>query len=231
MQWKGEKVFPPAPTLALSASKGTPGQTVSVGDAATHTTYWWVSTLQALESLLGGSATAPTVSVTFGKGKSAVPVVSNAVVAPATYVNSVFTPPTFVGHLYGANCAEANQQDHGQPGPVRLRVHAGSDEVGPLQDQGLTSIPSLDMDPGLSSSSGPGPKSLPEGPGGASHAQQPSRQVRGPNGPSRNHQPEPVALPALDLGRLIFRLASLSSDGEPHVEHRGPGHQAQLAHR
>ena len=97
MQWKGENIFPPAPTLALSASKGTPGQTVSVGDAPGHSTYWWVSTLQALESLLGGSATAPTVSVTFGKGKSAVPAVSNAVVAPATYVNSVFTPPALSG--------------------------------------------------------------------------------------------------------------------------------------
>jgi hypothetical protein len=97
MQWKGEKVFPPAPTLALSASKGAPGQPVTVGDAPGHTTYWWVSTLQALESLLGGSATAPTVSVTFGQGKTAVPAVSNAVVAPATYVNSVFTPPALSG--------------------------------------------------------------------------------------------------------------------------------------
>lgn len=97
MQWKGEPIFPSAPTLALSASKGTPGQTVSVGDAPGHTTYWWVSTLQALESLLGGSSTAPTVKVTFGKGKTAVPLVSNAVVAPATYVNSVFTPPVLAG--------------------------------------------------------------------------------------------------------------------------------------
>jgi hypothetical protein len=97
MQWKGEKVFPPAPTLALSAKKGAPGQTVNVSDASGNTTYWWVSTLQALEGLLGGSSTPPTVSVTFGKGKTAVSAVSNATVAPATYVNSVFTPPALSG--------------------------------------------------------------------------------------------------------------------------------------
>jgi hypothetical protein len=97
MQWKGEKIFPPAPTLALSAKKGTPGQTVSVSDASGNTSYWWVSTLQALESLLGGSSTPPTVSVTFGKGKTAVTTVSNATVAPASYVNSVFTPPVLSG--------------------------------------------------------------------------------------------------------------------------------------
>jgi hypothetical protein len=97
MQWKGENVFPPAPTLALSAKKGAPGQTVNVSDAATHTSYWWVSTLAALESLLGGSSTPPTVTVTFGKGKSTVTTISNATVAPATYVNSVFTPPALSG--------------------------------------------------------------------------------------------------------------------------------------
>ena len=97
MQWKGEKIFPPAPTLALSAKKGTPGQTVNVGEAPSHTTYWWLSTLQALESLLGGSSSAPTVTVTFGTGKATVPVVSNATVTPASYVNSVFTPPVLSG--------------------------------------------------------------------------------------------------------------------------------------
>lgn len=98
MQWTTEKsTFPPGPTLALSAKKGTPGQTVSVSEVSGHTSYWWVSTLAALEGLLGGSSSPPTVSVTFGKGKTAVPVVSNAAVTPASYVNSVFTPPVLTG--------------------------------------------------------------------------------------------------------------------------------------
>jgi hypothetical protein len=93
MQWTGEHLFPLAPTLALSASKGTPGQTVNVGDAPGHTSFWWVSTLAALDSLLGGSAGAPAVTVTLGKTK----LVSNATVTPASYVNSVFTPPVLSG--------------------------------------------------------------------------------------------------------------------------------------
>jgi hypothetical protein len=97
MQWAGSPLFPPAPTLALSASKGTPGQTVSLGDAPGHTSYWWVSTLQALEGLLGGSSSTPTVNVTFGTGSTKVPVSSNATVTPASYVNSVLTPPVLSG--------------------------------------------------------------------------------------------------------------------------------------
>jgi len=93
MQWTGENLFPPQPSLALSASKGKPGQTIDVGDAPGHTSYFWVSTLQALESLLGGSSSAPVVTVTLGKTA----VVSNATVTPASYVNGVFTPPVLSG--------------------------------------------------------------------------------------------------------------------------------------
>jgi hypothetical protein len=93
MQWTGESLFPPAPTLALSSTKGTPGQTVSVGDAPGHTTYWWVSTLAALDSLLGGTAGTPAVTVTSGSTT----LVSNVTVTPASYVNSVFTPPVLSG--------------------------------------------------------------------------------------------------------------------------------------
>ncbi len=95
MQWTGEHLFPPAPTLVLSASKGTPGQTVNVGDAPGHTSFWWVSTLAALDSLLGGSAGAPAVTVTLGTTK----LVSNATVTPASYVNGVFTPPVLSGNF------------------------------------------------------------------------------------------------------------------------------------
>jgi hypothetical protein len=97
MQWTGEGFLPPAPTLALSASKGKPGQTVNVGDAPGHTSFWWISTLSALEALLGGSASPPAVKVSFGKGAKAVPLVSNATVSPAVYSNGVFTPPALSG--------------------------------------------------------------------------------------------------------------------------------------
>jgi hypothetical protein len=97
MQWTGESLFPPPPTLVLSASKGKPGKIVNVGDAPGHTSFWWVSTLSALEALLGGSASPPAVNVSFGKGSTKVPVVSNATVTPASYVNSVFTPPVLSG--------------------------------------------------------------------------------------------------------------------------------------
>ncbi len=106
MQWRGESLFPPAPTLALSASKGSPGQTVYVGDAPGHTSYWWVSTLQALESLLGGTSGAPAVTVTFGKGTS---VTSNATVTPASYVNGVFTPPVLSGSFTVPQASKGNK--------------------------------------------------------------------------------------------------------------------------
>jgi hypothetical protein len=95
MQWTGENLFPKAPTLALSVSKGKPGKTVDVADAAGHTTFWWVSTLTALEGLLGGSASPPAVNVTFSGTK--VPATSTATVTPASYVNGVFTPPALSG--------------------------------------------------------------------------------------------------------------------------------------
>lgn len=94
MQWSGESIFPPRPTLALSSSKGAPGQTVDLGDAPGHTSYWWVSTLQALEGLLGGSSSPPTVTVTFGKKAT---VDSNTTVTPASYIKGVFTPPVLSG--------------------------------------------------------------------------------------------------------------------------------------
>ncbi len=97
MQWTGEGFLPPPPTLALSASKGKAGQTVNVGDAPGHTSFWWISTLSSLVALLGGSASPPAVKVSFGKGAKAVPVVSTATVTPAVYTNSVLTPPVLSG--------------------------------------------------------------------------------------------------------------------------------------
>lgn len=98
-EYSGFPFFPPSPTLALSASTVVPHQTVSASDAHGATTYWWVSTLAALESGLGGgSGSAPTVTVNFvdPKGKT-VTAPSNIQVAPATYNGSTFFPPVLSG--------------------------------------------------------------------------------------------------------------------------------------
>ena len=52
-EFAGFPLFPPKPTLALSASKAVPNQTVSVSDAIGATTYWWLSTLSTLQTALG----------------------------------------------------------------------------------------------------------------------------------------------------------------------------------
>jgi hypothetical protein len=98
-EYSGFPFFPPSPTLALSASIADPNQTVSVSDAAGATTYWWLATLDVLESSLGSSGgPPPSVSVTVvdSKGRS-VPAVTNAQVTPASYDNGVFTPPALSG--------------------------------------------------------------------------------------------------------------------------------------
>jgi Bacterial Ig domain len=98
-EYSGFPLFPPNPTLALSASTADPGQTVSVSDAAGATTYWWLATLDVLQSALGsGGGATPTVNVAVvdSKGRS-VSALSNALVTPASYSNGVFTPPALSG--------------------------------------------------------------------------------------------------------------------------------------
>lgn len=95
LHYANQPFFPPGPTLALSSSVGTFGQTLSLSDAPGATTFWWLSTLISLDALLGG-----------GSGSGPVPVkvyvaghktISNAAVTPATYNGSVFTPPKLSG--------------------------------------------------------------------------------------------------------------------------------------
>ncbi len=98
-EYAGFPFFPPNPTLSLSTSTAVPNQTVSVSDASGATTYWWLSTLDTLESSLeSGAGSPPTVSVTFAEpnGKS-VRAPSSVQVAPATYSGGVFTPPVLSG--------------------------------------------------------------------------------------------------------------------------------------
>ena len=74
------------------------GQTVHVGDAPGATTFWWLSTLTALESLLGGgSAPTPTIAVGLTGKRGAVTAPNAVTVAPASYENPVLTPPKLAG--------------------------------------------------------------------------------------------------------------------------------------
>ena len=94
LEYKGDPLFPPNPTLALSATAANAGQTVSVSDATGATTYWWLATLNALDALLSGSGGGPAkVTIKVGAKKA----VTNATVTPASYSNSVFTPPKLSG--------------------------------------------------------------------------------------------------------------------------------------
>ena len=99
-EYTGFPFFPPSPTLALSASSAVPNQTVSVRDAAGASTYWWLATLDVLQSALGpgagGSPPTVTVALVDAKGHS-VAASSTAQVTPASYSGGVFTPPVLSG--------------------------------------------------------------------------------------------------------------------------------------
>jgi hypothetical protein len=98
LQYKSEPGLPPGPTLALSASTATKGQTVTVSDAPGATTYWWLSTLSALEGLLGGvTASAPTVTVTLRSSTSTAVAANTISVSPALYNRPTLTPPKLEG--------------------------------------------------------------------------------------------------------------------------------------
>ncbi len=98
-EYSGSPLLPPNPTLALSASTAVPHQTVSATDAPGATTYWWVSTLAALQAGLGGGASsAPTVTVNLVDARGTkVSVPSNIQVSPATYSAGAFDPPALSG--------------------------------------------------------------------------------------------------------------------------------------
>jgi hypothetical protein len=99
VEYAGSPFLPPGPTLALSAKKAAPGQVVSVSDAPGATTYWWLATLRALESLLGGGSPPPatlTVSLT-RRGTPPTTATNNIAVTSAVYNYPVLTPPTISG--------------------------------------------------------------------------------------------------------------------------------------
>jgi hypothetical protein len=98
VQYAGDPAFPPGPTLALSSGSASVGQSVNVGDAPGATTFWWLSTLTALESLLGGgSAPTPTITVGIAGKKGPVTAPNTVTVTPASYQEPVLTPPKLSG--------------------------------------------------------------------------------------------------------------------------------------
>jgi hypothetical protein len=100
VNYKGQSLLPPAPTLALSATTATPGQVVNVSDAPGATTSWWLSTVTGLQGLLGGGApTPPVVTVDLAKRRNSPPTTAanEITVAPAVYNYPVLTPPKISG--------------------------------------------------------------------------------------------------------------------------------------
>ncbi len=98
-EYSGYPLLPPSPTLVLSASTAVPHQSISASDAPGATTFWWVSTLAALQAGLGGGASSgPTVTVNLIDPKGTkVSVPSNIQVIPATYNGGTFSPPAISG--------------------------------------------------------------------------------------------------------------------------------------
>ena len=71
VEYTGDPLLPPNPTLVGSTTKAAPGATVSVGDAPGATTYWWLATLVvARRPAGGGTPPAPAITVTFQHGRS-----------------------------------------------------------------------------------------------------------------------------------------------------------------
>jgi hypothetical protein len=102
VNYKGQPFLPPSPTLALSATTAKPKQVVHVSDAPGATTYWWLSTLTALEGLLGGGKAAPpAVTVGLAKSKNGTPrtAANKITVTPAVYNYPVLTPPKISGEF------------------------------------------------------------------------------------------------------------------------------------
>ena len=98
VNYQGEPLIPPSPTLALSAKKATPSQVVNVSDAPGATTYWWLSTVTGLQSLLGSSAAPPVVTVSLKSSNNPKTAAANEItVTPAVYNYPVLTPPKISG--------------------------------------------------------------------------------------------------------------------------------------
>ena len=91
LQYQGEPLRPPPPTVTIKPQERDSGSTVKAKDSKGATTYWWLATLAKLEGLLGASGPAPTASATVDKMTPQ----SSLTVAAATTIH--FTSPKLSG--------------------------------------------------------------------------------------------------------------------------------------
>jgi hypothetical protein len=100
VNYAGQPLIPPSPTLAISAQTAKPKQVVDVSDVPGATTYWWLSTVTSLEGLLGAAAAPPKVTVSLAKSNNSLhpTTAANKIkVTPAVYNYPVLTPPKISG--------------------------------------------------------------------------------------------------------------------------------------
>jgi hypothetical protein len=98
VQYAGDPLFPPNPTMVGSTVTATPGSKVSVADAPGATTFWWAATLASLAGLLGGGAPPkPIVNVLVKHLGTTRTAANNITVSPAVYNRPVLTPPVLSG--------------------------------------------------------------------------------------------------------------------------------------
>jgi hypothetical protein len=101
LEYLGDPFLPPDPQVVITPTKTTPGGTETVSSPPGASTYWWLSTLASLESLLGGSGGGDTVRVSIGK--NFVPATNDITITPASYKSGVLdspgtlTPPSISG--------------------------------------------------------------------------------------------------------------------------------------
>ena len=94
--YKGFDLLPPQPTLAVTPAQPAMGQAVTISDSPLATTYWWLATLVSLEGMLSGAkGHSSVVKIKVGGRR----VRNNAMVTPASYVNSTFIPPRLTGTM------------------------------------------------------------------------------------------------------------------------------------
>ena len=107
LQYYGDPLLPPAPTLALSKSTAIQGQSVAVSDAPGAKTFWWLATLVSLYANLGGGSSSggPIPVEVKIKGHRAT---TDAAVTPASYNGTTLTPPQLSGTFVARSNGKLN---------------------------------------------------------------------------------------------------------------------------
>ncbi len=98
LEFKGDPLLPPDPTLKLSTTTAAVGQHVGLSDIPGAKTYWWLATLESIEAGLGGGggSSGPVPVAVKGGGRKTF---SKAAVTPASYNGTTFTPPKLSGYF------------------------------------------------------------------------------------------------------------------------------------